>query len=102
MDRCRWDRPLRRCGCGSVFVSHTRARKVQKLDLHEFNKDAGLLRAERRAAELLKEMKRTGQRSNGYGNQKSESRHATPIPTLDHLGVTKDQSSQWQQLAEIP
>jgi hypothetical protein len=42
-------------------------------------------------------MKASGERSNGHGDQKSESRRATPMPKLADLDVTPDQSSQWQQ-----
>lgn len=57
------------------------------------------IRAERRCGELLREMKGK-ERHSGHGDQKSESRHATP--KLTDLGVTKDQSSDWQHLAAIP
>lgn len=57
-------------------------------------------RAERRAGELLTEMKETGERqtrgSTGGGRAKSEA------ATLQDIGVTKDQSSEWQKLAAIP
>jgi hypothetical protein len=51
------------------------------------------LRAERRAGELLREMKTTGQRHNGAGeNQHTRvSRGATP--TLPDLGISRDQGS---------
>lgn len=55
------------------------------------------IRAERRAGELLKETKESGQRHKGHGDQKSESRHTTP--KLPDFGITRDQSSKWQQLA---
>jgi hypothetical protein len=57
------------------------------------------LRAERRAGELLKEMKEQGERHRGSGDQKSESKLTTPI--LADLGITRDESSKWQQLANI-
>jgi hypothetical protein len=47
----------------------------------------------------LKETKHNGTRAKGHGDQKSESRRATPIQTLSDLGITRDQSSKWQ--AEI-
>lgn len=58
------------------------------------------IRAERKAGQLLTEMKQSGQRQNGRGSKKAESRHTTP--QLKDLGISKDQSSKWQQLAEIP
>ena len=56
-------------------------------------------RAERRAGQLLIEMRSTGQRqkqgdSGGKGHRKSSA------TTINHLGITKDQSSKWQRLAE--
>jgi len=58
------------------------------------------LRAERRAGELLREMKQNGTRHGRGGNQKSKSGSATL--KLPDIGISKDQSSQWQKLAEIP
>lgn len=58
------------------------------------------IRAERRAGQLLKETAKNGQRRSGHGNQKAESRQSTP-KLADH-GISKDQSSDWQKLAEIP
>lgn len=58
------------------------------------------LRAERRCGVLLKEMKANGERASGHGDQKSGSKPSTP--NLDDLGVSKDQSSRFQQLADVP
>lgn len=62
------------------------------------------LRAERRAGVLLKdlaeaEMRAIGpqQRAPGPGRGK-----ASPHATLSEIGVTRDQSSKWQRLAQIP
>lgn len=57
-------------------------------------------RAERRAGEVLAEMKANGGRHSGYGDQKSGSQAAIPI--LKNLGISKTQSSRWQQLAKMP
>ena len=59
------------------------------------------MRAERRAGELLKETKESGQRVNEKGSNKV-SRGATPTATLSDFGISRDQSSKWQQLAEVP
>ena len=56
------------------------------------------IRAERRAGQLLIEMKKNGQRDAG-GRGKIESRSTTQ---LKDIGITRDQSSKWQQLAEVP
>lgn len=71
------------------------------------------IRAERRAGELLKEMKEMGQRQKpGDTRPAADSRVARlsstsempkpPAPTLKDLGITRDQSSKWQQLANVP
>ncbi len=56
------------------------------------------MRAERRAGELLAEMKEKGERR-GEHNEKTSS---TPQPVLSDLGVSKTQSSRWQKLAATP
>jgi N6-adenosine-specific RNA methylase IME4 len=60
------------------------------------------LRAERRAGELLAEMKERGEREDRGGDRKSKSSGATLIlPKLTDLGVTKSQSSNWQRMAGL-
>lgn len=60
---------------------------------------AARLWAERRAGELLIESRQNGERvTGGPGSAKAESHAAT----LDDLGITKHESSRYQQLAEIP
>lgn len=72
------------------------------------------IRAERRAGELLKEMKETGRRdpgAKGIGPSSKKSaiiesststQFKSSLPRLSDLGITKDQSSKWQQLANVP
>jgi hypothetical protein len=62
------------------------------------------IRAERRIGELLKEMGESGERDTGKGgDRKSRSVETTVKPkTLSDLGVSKDQSRKFQQLAAIP
>lgn len=52
------------------------------------------LRAERKAGELLKQIDRAGR---GRPSDKTSAG-----PTLSELGVSRDQSSNWQQLADVP
>ena len=59
------------------------------------------IRAERRAGELLTEMKARGQREAAGGNRKSKSHPAILIPKLSDIGITATQSSRWQQLAAL-
>lgn len=58
------------------------------------------LRAERRAGELLAQMARRGERAGRGGDQKSKSPQGTLI-TLEKLGVSRKESSRWQELAEV-
>lgn len=62
------------------------------------------MRAERRAGELLKETKASGERTKPADTlrQGPLSRRATTGKTLTDLGISRDQSSRWQQLAEVP
>lgn len=57
------------------------------------------VRAERKCGELLAEM----EKRNGGHAMKARSNAATEVPrTLDQMGITKDQSSRYQRLAEMP
>lgn len=63
------------------------------------------VRAERRAGQLLKDT----EKAKGGGDRKSEQYHQSPAatcdpgpPPLSELGITRDQSSTWQRLAEVP
>jgi N6-adenosine-specific RNA methylase IME4 len=58
------------------------------------------IRAERRAGELLKEQKR----DQGETDKKIMSDDSTlsSKPKLDEIGISKNQSSSWQKIADIP
>jgi hypothetical protein len=56
-----------------------------------------------RAGELLKAMKQSGERQKQgqASGGKSNGRNERPLPPkLSNLGISKDQSSQWQKLAD--
>jgi N6-adenosine-specific RNA methylase IME4 len=59
------------------------------------------LRAERRIGELLREMKKRGERDSGKGNRNPTLKSQAATPKLSDLGVTRVQSSRWQRLADI-
>lgn len=58
------------------------------------------IRAERRTGELLREAVTNGTRAKQ--GQGSKGRTPPPLETLGNLGIKKDQSADWQQLASIP
>jgi hypothetical protein len=63
------------------------------------------LRAERRAGELLREVEKN-KGTRGQGRPQKGGRGERPpkdaTPKLSDVGVTKDQSSKWQKLADMP
>jgi hypothetical protein len=54
------------------------------------------LRAERKAGQLLTKMKESGERAD-----KGQPKVTSTETTLNDLGITRDQSSQWQRLGAI-
>lgn len=60
------------------------------------------LRAERRAGEMLAEMKERGERRRAGDNQHCGNRNQQPPPqSLADLGVDRSQSWRWQKLAQL-
>ena len=57
------------------------------------------LRAERKAGALLAEREKA---TGGQPYQGSTGRSARPVETLSDLGISKQQSSDWQRLAAVP
>ena len=75
----------------------------QALDT-ELERNAQIIRrrAERRCGEFLRELKAAGKRADERGSaQKKVSNETTPPVTLKDIGLTRDQSSNWQKLAEL-
>jgi len=62
------------------------------------------VRAERKAGEMLAEMKVNGSRAKATDNLKAgpKSPEVTSGTTLDSIGVSKKQASTWQKVAAIP
>lgn len=65
------------------------------------------VRAERKCGEMLRDSAERGERATPHGNVNPStvkvSNDATPsMPTLADIGITRDQSSRYQQLAAMP
>lgn len=62
------------------------------------------VRAERRAGEMLAQLKINGARHDAVDNLKTgpKSHDVTSGQTLESLGISKNESSRWQKLAAIP
>lgn len=59
------------------------------------------LRAERRTGELLRETEKSGQRQ-AHGRPAKTTPRDVVLPKLKDLGISQDQSTDWQKLAAIP
>lgn len=79
------------------------ARQAQNVELERQACEIRL-RAERRAGQLLGEMEKAkGARGNPGGQGAKVVRSDdTTAQTLPEMGITRDQSSQWQKLAKVP
>jgi len=60
------------------------------------------LRAEKRCGQLLKESRHEGTRDMPGGDRTSIVGRSDHAPTLAELGVSKQHSSDWQKLADVP
>lgn len=61
------------------------------------------LRAERRAGELLREMREKGERkSRGKPEKKTRHDDGFTSPTLSTLGITETQATRWQRESLVP
>ncbi len=61
------------------------------------------IRAERRAGELLRDMEKAkGAPGNQHTGKVDRSSDVTGPPPLSDLGISKQQSSNWQRLATVP
>jgi hypothetical protein len=61
------------------------------------------IRAERKAGQLLKELKEAGRLKRGpKSKQDLSSGTINTRKTLPELDISKDESSKWQKLAEVP
>lgn len=78
------------------------AKQANDFDLE---RDAAIarVRAERRCGQLLLETEKAKPRGDNQYAKVDRSHQSTEAPkTLAEMGVTKDQSSKWQQLARVP
>ena len=60
------------------------------------------VRAERRCGEMLKKSAENGERATRQIHRGSMSHDTTCPPTLTDLGITRDESSRYQKLADLP
>jgi hypothetical protein len=58
--------------------------------------------AERKCGEMLREMAELGQRDSGKGNRNPVLKSQDATPKLSELGITRDESSRFQQIAAVP
>ena len=84
-----------------------RAAEIYKRQIHDTEAERQLaqirIRAERRLGELLKEMADKGERqTRGQAGKIKKSPESILSPKLSDLGISKDESSKYQKLANIP
>lgn len=78
------------------------AKKAQ-LGLDAQNRAAAIsLEAQAKAAEALDQARAAGDLAGEGGDQKSLSARSTVIPTLDTIGVSRDEAASWAKVAAVP
>ena len=77
------------------------AKQAKNLDAEKHAAEIRV-RAERRCGELLAEMPKATPSGNNQHGKVEVSEDSTHPKTLSDLGITRDQSSQWQKLAAVP
>ena len=73
---------------------HTRAMAFEAAEIR--------LRAERKAGQVLMEMKERGERDAGSGGDRTARSHHATVLHLADLDINKSQSSRWQEIASVP
>lgn len=77
--------------------------RMNHLGLEAVNNAAEFkLRTERRLGDLLKQMAENGERETRGGDRKSKQSPDASTLMLNDIGVSKNQSSRWQTMAEVP
>jgi hypothetical protein len=76
---------------------------VKQANDYQLERDAAIarVRAERKCGELLRDMNLKERRESNL-NTSPKLSGTTSTKTLSEMGVTKDQSSKWQKLADVP
>lgn len=82
------------------------ARQAKDTELIQYATEIKV-RAERKCGEMLRESAERGERATGKEpgpgrGRKKASDDATPLTTLADLGITRDESSRYQKLANMP
>ncbi|TMC08254.1 MAG: hypothetical protein E6J41_13880, partial [Chloroflexi bacterium] len=87
-----------------LFNAERRALEVVEAASAAANDAAAVrIEAQAKAGELLAQMRERGEREGtGRTGEEGVSQRATPPPTLGQLGVSRSESSRWQQVAAIP
>ena len=77
------------------------AKQAQDFEL-EYDAALARVRAERKCGELLRDMEMAKPSGNNQYADVEVSTNTTHPKSLPEMGITRDQSSKWQQLANVP